>query len=255
MNTIFRIDDIGASTKYFNQHGKKWVTLFGKVRIPFPLANFWFFKRIEPFRGWAKYDELTSREWKIFLDIFEKNKIVPVIAITATWVDKNSRLIPFPEKFPEEARILKEAFLNGKIIIANHGLTHCVVGKHLPRFFSSNREYWREFYSHIEENVHKDHIIKSQKILEDFFEKPIEIFVPPGNIWSIKTYKAFMGTNIKKVMANKYMSDSDVKMENIEFQDDEHDVCVFHDRELKLFGAKWLLIKINHVFNENKCKE
>jgi hypothetical protein len=63
---IFRIDDIGASTKHFNQHGQKWFKLFGKKLIYFPLANFWFFKRIPPFRKWAKYDELTALEWKKF---------------------------------------------------------------------------------------------------------------------------------------------------------------------------------------------
>lgn len=243
-NMIFRIDDIGASAKHFEQHGQKWFKIFGKKIIYFPFANFWFFKRVWPFKRWAKYDELIAEEWMVFLDIFDKNNIVPIIAITATWVDENSNLIPFPEKFPEEARILKTAFLSGKIVVANHGLTHCVVGKHMPRFFSSNRKFHREFLPELNQSLHTEHILKSQEILEKFFEKPIEILVPPGNMWSHKTYSALSGTNIKKVMCNTYMLDSKESMQGIEFIKDNENVFAFHDRELKLYGKEWLINKI-----------
>ena len=246
MTAIFRIDDIGASTKHFNQHGKKWVSLFG-MKVYFPFANVWFFKRIEPFRGWAKYDEVTAGEWRVYLDMFEKNSIVPIIAVTATWVEADGTLVPFPEKFPEEAAVLKEAFLNNKIVIANHGLTHCVVGMHAPRFWSSNRKFWREFLPSLDEEVHRNNIVQSQEILETYFQKPIEILVPPGNLWSIKTYRALAGTNIKKVMCNRYMIDSDEQMEKITFVPDNKRTCVFHDRELKLYGKMWLQEKIKIV--------
>lgn len=238
--TTFRIDDIGASTKHFEQHGRKWFSVFGKKVIYFPLANVWFFKRIWPFRRWGKYDELTVSEWQIFLEIFLKHNIVPIIAITATWVEKDSTLTPFPQKFPEQANLLKDAFLKNKIIIANHGLTHCVVGQHLPRFWTSNRSFHREFLPALDETVHRQHIVESQAILEQFFEKPVEIFVPPGNLWSIKTYKALCGTNIKKVMCSTYMADSKQKMEDVEFISDAQRIVPFHDRELKLYGVKWL---------------
>jgi hypothetical protein len=242
---IFRIDDIGASTKQFNQHGKKWFNLFGRKILYFPFSNLGFLKRIDPFRGWAKYDELTAEEWKDLFIVFEQNKIKPIIAITANWVDENSVLIPFPEKFPEQAKLLKEAFLSDKIIIANHGLTHCVVGKHLPKFWGSNRNFHREFLPRLDQVVHSEHILKSQEILEGFFEKKIEILVPPGNLWSLKTYSALEGTNIKFVMCNKYMADSDQEMKNIVFLPDSNNMFVFHDRELKLYGVKWLKEIIN----------
>lgn len=247
---IFRIDDIGASTKHFNQHGQKWFKLFGKKIIYFPFANFWFFKRIKPFKKWAKYDELTPKEWQEFLEIFKEKNIVPVIAVTATWVDEKSNLIPFPEKFKEEAKVLKEAFLKDEIIIANHGLTHCIVGKHLPKFFGSNREFHREFYSNLDQSWHDNHIKKSQEILENYFGKKIERFVPPGNVWSIKTYKAFVGTNIKFVLSKNYMEDSSEGMVGIEFIKDGQNMVAFHDKELKLYGAKWLKTKLSKIKNE-----
>ena len=57
--------------------------------------------------------------------------------------DEKNNLVPFPEKFPEEAEAIKKGLDKGVIDIALHGLTHCVVGKHLPRFFSSNRSCCR----------------------------------------------------------------------------------------------------------------
>lgn len=241
---IVRIDDIGASTKHFNQHGRKWFKIFGKNMLYFPFANFLFFKRIKPFRGWARYDELTVEEWKVFLDVFKEKGIIPIIAITATWVDEKSNLIPFPERFKEEAGFLKEAFSKGDIVVANHGLTHCVVGKHLPRPFRSNRAFWREFLPDLDQETHRRHILESQKILEEFFEKPVEILVPPGNMWSVKTYRALSGTNIKKIMCDKYMLDSEEEMEGVKFIKDDEKMLVFHDRELKLFGKKWLEDKL-----------
>lgn len=229
---IFRIDDIGASTKKFEQYSKKkW-------------ANFWFFKKIRPFKAWGPYQELTAEEWEKIILIFKKNRIKPIIAITASWVEKDSSLTPFPKKFPEEASILKTASDKNEIIIANHGLTHCVVGRHLPLFNASNRYFHREFWPDLDSSLHKEHIKKSQSILENYFEKPVTVFVPSGNVWSIKTYQAIKDTNIKKIISGKYMLDSEEKMVGIEFIDDHKDFISFHDRELKLFGTKWLEKKI-----------
>lgn len=244
---VFRIDDIGASTKWYNQHGKKRVRLFGCIPFYFPFANVWFFKRIEPFRGWAPYNEVTAQEWIGFLTLFAQKGIVPIIAITATWVDETGKLIPFSEKFPEQAAVLKQALQKGQIMIANHGLTHCVVGKHLPRFWSSNRAYQREFLPELPEKTHREHIMRAQEILETFFERPITILVPPGNMWSIKTYHALEGTNIDTVMCNRYMIDATTEMEGVTFVPDDATMVVCHDRELKLYGESWLSKKIDEL--------
>lgn len=231
MTPLFRIDDIGASTKQFEQYGKKWLR---------PFSNFGFLKRVPPFRMWGPYEELSSHEWKTFLQIFREHHIVPLIAITACWVDEKYRLIPFPEKFSEEAAVLKQAANRGEIQIANHGLTHCVVGKHLPRLFTSNRAFHREFLPTLDQEVHTQHIHDSQRILESYFGRPIDTLVPPGNLWSVKTYRAAEGTNIKKIMCASPMADAQIQMQGIEFINDNRGVVRFHDRELRLYGAAWL---------------
>jgi hypothetical protein len=240
----FRIDDIGASTKHFNQYGKHWIRFGGRKMIPVPFANFWFFKRLPGIRRWGRYDELTVAEWQKLLSLFKQANIVPIIAVTATWVERDGTLTPFPEKFPEEAAFLKTAFAQGDIIIANHGLTHCVVGKHLPKFWGSNRRFHREFYPEFDQSLHRDHIVRSQQILEGFFERPITILVPPGNVWSKKTYHALRDTNITVVRCNRYMADSAEPMVGVSFIPDAAGSFVCHDRELKLYGAPWLAAQI-----------
>jgi len=230
--TIFRIDDVGASTKQFEQYSRfKW-------------ANFSFLKRLPGLKAWGPYQELNVKKWEEILNIFQIHKIKPIIAITATWVEKDSSLTPFPKKFPVEATILKKALQKDKIIIANHGLTHCIVGKHLPLFRHSNRYFHREFWPNLPQKIHTTHIIESQKILENYFEKPITIFVPPGNVWSIKTYHALKKTSIKKVISSRYMLDYNKPISDIKFINDRQNFFSFHDRELKLFGPKWLNQKI-----------
>lgn len=246
-----RIDDIGASTKHFNQYGKKTFRFRGFPYFYFPFANLGFFKRIPPFRGWAVYDELTAGEWQDFFVLFREFGVKPIIAITATWVEKDGTLTPFPEKFPEEAAALKQAAKEGLVTIASHGLTHCVVGKHLPQFAAPNRQFHREFWDWVPADVQREHILRSQEILETYFEMPIEILVPPGNVWCKSTYEALKGTNIKTVLCNRYMRDSTEPMEGITFIDDRQGYWNIHDRELKRYGKKWLLKQLQSYANRN----
>src|SRR3989344_1963536 len=98
MTKILRIDDIGASTKQFEQYGRQD---FG--RLHFPWANYFFLKRTWPFKKWGPYKELTAEEWRKYVEIFKYLNIKPVVAINAAWVEKDSQLVPFPQKFPAEA--------------------------------------------------------------------------------------------------------------------------------------------------------
>jgi len=231
----FRIDDIGASTKNFAARygvlGSYFLSLFKTKNNLMKLP----------------YQELIIEEWGRFFSIFQKYNIVPIVAVTASWVDEKNNLIPFPEKFPEESDFLKRMSISGRVVIANHGLTHCVVEKHLPGMLSNNRRYQREFWPYLDQSAHNDHIQQSQEILENFFEKPITIFVPPGNVWSFKTYQALKNTNIRKVISLNYMLDSGEAMDGIEFVDDKKDFFVCHDRELKILGESWLKEKVKNL--------
>ena len=248
MNKLVKIDDIGASTKYYNQRGEKIIRIGTLPIFYFPFADFWFFKRIWPFAKWAKYEELTAEELKNTIKNFKKRKIIPIFAITATWVEKNGELTPYPKKFPEQAAVLRRAYKRSEIIIANHGLTHCIPGKHLPTMFGSNRRFHREFWPELPQKWHNEHIRRSQRILENWFGKKITIFVPPGNVWSKKTYNALLKTNIKTVISNRYMLDSTKRMKDIIFRLDKN-YFNFHDRELKKYGLSWL-VKKTGVSNE-----
>lgn len=251
----WRIDDIGASTKQLNQYGKTRIYRDGKLRLYFPFANFWFFKRIEPFRQWAPYEEVGAPVWSKVISLFQSYKIVPIVAITACWVEPDGTQVPFPIKFPEQAQLLREEAGKGHIVVANHGLTHCVVGKHNPRMFTSNRKFHREFWPDLPASLHDRHISESQSILEGWLGCPIRIFVPPGNVWSVKTYDALKRTAINRVIANRYMLDCSLPMEGIEFSDDTKNFVCFHDREISLFGPGWLekkLVESNEAFSSTQ---
>ena len=233
MKKIFlRIDDIGASTKKFEVYSKN---RFG---------NILFLKYLKYYRAWAPYPELTKNEWEQILEILSKNNAKLTVGVTASWVEKDSTLVPFPEKYPEQAELLKYASESGLIEIANHGFTHCVVGKHLPRLFISNRTYHREFWDWIPRDVHFEHLESSQKIFNDWLGVLPSSLIPPGNVYSVDTVDAAEKFGIKII--NSYINhnlESKVKIVN----DDSIDA--FHDRELVLYGVKWLEEKIKSYEN------
>lgn len=216
----FRMDDVGASTKQFEVYSKT------------QLGNILFLKYYPPFKAWGPYEEITPVQWKEIIDFLDKTNSQMTVAVTAAWVEKNGDLTPFPKKFPKQAAILKKALQSGLIEIANHGLTHCVIGKHLPRLFTSNRKYHREFYDFLSEEEIKYHLKKSQKILEDYFETKIVTFVPPGNVWTDFTWDYAQKLGLKILSAK------------------ENDVFAFHDRDIVLNGIKWLEEKIQY---HNNC--
>lgn len=215
----FRMDDVGASTKQFEVYSKSLI------------GNYLILKYFPPFKAWAPYEEISPDAWKKIIDLLIKEKVGITVAVTASWVDQNCNLIPFPEKFPDQARILKEALKNNIIEIANHGLTHCIVGKQMPRLFTSNREFHREFYAYLPEELIKDHLDKSQKILEDYFGQKIVTFVPPGHVCS------------------KYSENYAKKIGLVNISTKEENSFAFHDREISLYGIPWLVSKINNYKN------
>ena len=220
---VLRMDDVGASSKKFN--------VYSKSRI----GNFLFLKRIKPFKAWGPYDEISKNQWKEIIECLEKHNFKLTVAVTAAWVDEKSNLIPFPEKFPNQAEILKKAYENGIVEITNHGLTHCVVGKHLPKYFSSVRKYHREFWEWIPYEIQKRHIEQSSKILFNWLGKEIDIFVPPGNVYSETTIKILNEFNFKIINSSKKI---DCNYKNTKMID-EKNVFAFHDRDIILNESNW----------------
>jgi len=226
-----RIDDIGASTKQFEQYSKKG----------FGLGNILGFKRMPWFKAWGPYDELTSLQWESLLDMLTKKKVKLTVGITACWVTYDGDLIPFQEKYPEQADLLKFGSESGLLEIANHGLTHCIVGKHLPRMFASNRKYHREFWEWIPRDIHFEHLEKSQKIFHDWLGVSPSTLIPPGNVYSVDTLEAAEKNGI--TLINSYI-DHGVEG-NVQIVNSDQ-VDAFHDRELVLDGLGFLEHKLNN---------
>jgi len=222
-NYYLRMDDVGASTKKYEVYSNK---RFG---------NFLFFKYLNYFKAWGVYDELSSIMWEKIINILKKNDSKLTVGITASWVERSGNLVPFYEKFPKQAHILSIASKEGYVEIANHGLTHCVVGKHLPRLFSSNRKYHREFWSSLPRDIHFEHLEKSQNLFKNWLGTAPNTLIPPGNVMSIDTINAAEKYGIKVINCTQNIShNSDIRIIN-----DER-VIPFHDRELSLYGVDWL---------------
>jgi len=222
-----RIDDIGASTKKFE--------VYSKIR----LCNILFLKYLKQCRAWGPYEEISKEVWEDIFELLSDYNAKLTVGVTATWVKENGMMLPFPEAFPKQAELLKQAKDKRLIEIANHGLTHCVVGKHLPKMFSSNRKYHREFWEWIPRDIHFEHIEKSQKIFKNWLGDAPTTLIPPGNVYSIDTLEAAEEFGIKRI--NSYMKyDVDSKVEII----NNDKIDAFHDRELILDGLEWLKNKL-----------
>lgn len=221
----FRIDDIGASTKIYEQYSK----------LPF-LGNIGFLKNRIFLGNWGPYEELNASEIENMIIIFNENKKKLAIAITAAWVTQDNKLIPFDKKFPEQAKILKEASNKGLIKILNHGLSHSVIGMHMPKTISSNRKYHREFVDWLPEFIHLKHLSLSQEILENWIQEKITILAPPGNNYSLKTVKACEKTNIRYIHSSSNFVPNDSIISYLDL-----DKCkCFHDREVKIYGKRFI---------------
>ena len=234
-NIVFRMDDVGASTKLYNVYSN------------YKIGNFLFLKYLKLFKRWGPYAELTSEQWEQIINILKKKNFKLTVALTACWVNSKNEKIPFPEKFPKQAKIIKQAFKENIIEIANHGLTHCVVGKHLPKFFTSVRKYHREFWNWIPESVQNMHIDSSKKILYEWLGENIYIFVPPGNVYCDTTLKVLKKNNFKIINSTKIIKNNFSDLRII----DEKNVFSFHDRDIAIHGLNWLENKIDSF---NSCK-
>lgn len=235
MKTIaLRIDDIGASTKVFERYSKKRFLNIGILRD----------RRL--FGAWGPYSEMTPPLWDEVFALLSSSKAKLTVGVTASWVESNGDLTPFPEKFPEEAKKLKEGLDSGLIEIANHGLTHCVLKDRLfkPRLVGSNRKHHREFWDWLPDETHRAHLKMSQKILEDTFGSKITTLIPPGNVFSQSTVQACEDVGITVI--NCQNAQGKANSSKVKILGNEN-VLAFHDRELVLYGVDWLKNQLSQL--------
>lgn len=226
VRTFLRMDDIGASTKVFEVYSR------------LPLGNVLFLKYVPPFRAWGPYRELTSGEWNRMLELLRQFHAHLTVGITAAWVEQSGQVTPFPQKFPHQAAIVRDGVREGLLEIANHGLTHCVVGRHLPRTWKSNRQFHREFWDWIPPETHREHVRESQRILRAYFGVPIITFIPPGNVWTEETERAAASEGLRLLASKSQRAPTGKQRNGLTYLGDD-DGMVFHDREVVQGGIKW----------------
>ncbi len=232
-----RLDDVGAASKQHEVYGITRMHI-GPLALPFP-GNLLFLKYVPPIKRWAPYAELSAAQWEEILTALATSGAKLTVAVTAGWVERDGRVVPFPTKFPDQARALRHGRERGLLEIANHGYTHCVLedGLFRPRLFSGNRPYHREFYDWLPEDVHREHLHAAQDILGSWFGAPIETLVPPGNVLSSKTVRAAPAAGIRFISRLGGAPGGDAA--GVIFVDDTR-VVAFHDRDLVRRGIRFL---------------
>lgn len=234
-----RMDDIGAATKRNEVYGRTRIPV-GPLQVPFP-GNFLFFKYLPGIRKWGPYEELSPSVWQTFFQLLKDRSCPLTLGVTASWVEDSGVLTPFPKKYPEQARLLKQAADDGIIEIANHGLTHCVLKDFLfkPRLFSSNRTAHREFWDWVPPETHRESLQRSQSILQEYFARSVTTLIPPGNVYQPCTVEFAREYGIRTISCK-----TPTRFEKeIAFIGDE-DLLPFHDREIAREGVNWLTTRL-----------
>ncbi len=226
-----RIDDIGASSKHHLYYTKRWYTNWGPLRDRRLLGH------------WAPYREMGPNDWLSLYKVLEKYGSKLTVGVTACWVEDDGTLVPFPDKFPNEAEALGEGVSKGLVEIANHGLTHCVLKDQKYRrraFFGTNRPYHREFWEWVPAAEQRSHLTRAQTILTEYFRTPITTLVPPGNVYSRATLQICKEIGLRTINCERPSLASSESPKVI--GDDQ--VLPFHDREIVEMGVGWLERKL-----------
>jgi hypothetical protein len=232
-----RMDDVGAASKRHEVYGITRLRV-GSLALPFP-GNVLFLKYLPPIKRWGPYRELGPRDWEALLGLLDGRRSRLTVGITAGWVERDGRVTPYPSKFPEASRLVREGVERGLLEVANHGYTHCVLqdGRFRPRWWSGNRAEHREFYDWLPASVHRDHLRRAQGILQDFLGRAVETLVPPGNVLSAKTLSAAIEVGIRYVSclgAGRWAPVGGLRLI------DDARVVAFHDRDVVRAGLPWL---------------
>ncbi|HEU6438345.1 MAG TPA: polysaccharide deacetylase family protein [Nitratidesulfovibrio sp.] len=243
MQKVFalRMDDVGAASKRNEVYSNWRLRVAGR---PIASGNWLFAKYLPGFRAWGRYRELGAADWMQIFRILERLGARCTVAVTACWVEDDGRLVPYPQKFSEAARTLRDGVRSGIVEIANHGLTHCVVqgGLFRPRLLRGNRAFHREFISLLPLAEHEEHIARAQQILQDWLGEEVVTFVPPGNAFMPQTLSMARQHGVRFVSC-----DTVPREESGLHVLGNTDVLAFHDREVVLDGPGWIegLIRSN----------
>jgi peptidoglycan/xylan/chitin deacetylase (PgdA/CDA1 family) len=227
------MDDVGASSKRYEVYGITRI-----AGVPFP-GNALFLKYLPPIKRWGPYRELRAAELAAVLDRLGRLGARLTVAVTAGWVEWDGAVTPYPVKFAEAARVLRDGARAGLIEVANHGYTHCVLQdlRFRPRWWRGNRAEHREFHDWLPESVHREHLARSQDIHQQFLGEPVLTLVPPGNLLSRKTLAVAPATGIRYVSclgAGKWAPAAGLVLV------DDAEVEAFHDRDLVHHGVTFL---------------
>ena len=88
---------------------------------------------------------MTAQELEEIFHTVERSPSRQItVAITACWVERDGTLTPYSHKWPNQAAVVVEWAKKGVVKVAAHGETHCVPGKHRPRWIGGNRPWHRE---------------------------------------------------------------------------------------------------------------
>lgn len=241
-----RLDDVGACAKQYEVYSEHaWGV--GRARLS---GNWLFLKYLPPFKRWGPYRELTAQEWDAVYDVLRRYHAKLTVAVTAAWVVSERQLIPFPQRFPDEAVVLREGVHEGLIEIANHGLTHCVLKDNAfrPKWMSGNRRYHREFWEWVPSETQETHIARAQEILQGWFGVEVVTFVPPGNVFTPATLQIARRHGLRYLSCHA----ASLHQEDLILIDEER-VLACHDRDVVLHGVQWLSTQLQRFPNQQFC--
>ncbi len=245
---MVRMDDVGAASKRHEVYGLTRIAV-GPARVPFP-GNLLWLKYLPPIKRWGPYRELGAAEWYAILEALAGAGARMTVAITAAWVEDDGALTPFPKKFPDAARAIRDGVGRGLLEIANHGLTHCLLDGRAfrPRLFAGNRPWHREFYAFVPAETQEANIARAQAILSDAFGGPIVTLVPPGNLLQPVTAELALRHGVRYL---SYRAPT-ARAGTLPVVGDECGL-VFHDRDVVLGGVAWLRARLKAVRGREVC--
>jgi peptidoglycan/xylan/chitin deacetylase (PgdA/CDA1 family) len=232
-----RLDDVGAASKAHEVYGLTRVPL-GSWSLPFP-GNALFLKYVPPIKRWGPYPELAAADWESIAEMLQASSARMTVAVTAGWVERDGRVVPYPDKFPAAARALRDCARRGLVEIAHHGYTHCVLEgrRYLPHPWKGNRTYHREFHDWVPAATHREHVRRAQGILQDFFGVPVVTFVPPGNVFTRTTLESAAAVGLRYLSCTN--ADRVGETAGLTAIPDQA-VLALHDRDVVVRGRPWL---------------